>query len=347
MSAHELNPATLERLKAPEVISAFEFHSQRLAALFAGERLEHIFALAGVNAYSYDVITPWQQWLPSALDWLATHAALAEDCITFRPLIVNWDPRGVHFIDHLFGADVFQLEDTTWQAYYLEQPIGQLEPPDLEINETWRQCREFALTFTELDLPAVTFALPTLSSALNIGVNLYGQRLLETLLMEPEAAHHDLQVINATIRKLHAWYRANLPAERMQCIVPCGRFQPPGYGQLCGCTCQLVSAGQYAEFLAPLDGALLGDYPGGGMIHLCGAHFQHIPLWREMTSLRAVQTNDRASEDLEAYHQGLREDQIIYPHPCEEMPVERILELTGGRRIVLCAHLTELMPVRY
>ena len=67
MSAHELNPATLERLKAPEVISAFEFHSQRLAALFAGERLEHIFALAGVNAYSYDVITPWQQWLPSEI----------------------------------------------------------------------------------------------------------------------------------------------------------------------------------------------------------------------------------------------------------------------------------------
>ena len=85
----------------------------------------------------------------------------------------------------------------------------------------------------------------------------------------------------------------------------------------------------------PLDDALLGDYSRGGMIHLCGTHTQHIPAFRDMKHLRALQVNDRASWDLEAYLKGLRDDQVVYVCPCPEMPVEKILEVSGGRRVVL------------
>ena len=70
---------------------------------------------------------------------------------------------------------------------------------------------------------------------------------------------------------------------------------------------------------------------------MCGVHTQHTPVWRKMGALRAVQVNDRAAEDLGRYFGELRPDQILYVNPCEGMPMERILEITGGRRLVLVA----------
>ena len=56
-----------------------------------------------------------------------------------------------------------------------------------------------------------------------------------------------------------------------------------------------------------------------------------------MASLRSVQVNDRAAEDLEIYFAELREDQIVYVNPCDGMPVERIMQITGGQRVVVVA----------
>jgi hypothetical protein len=56
-----------------------------------------------------------------------------------------------------------------------------------------------------------------------------------------------------------------------------------------------------------------------------------------MKSLRAVQLNDRAAEDLEVYWDDLRKDQVFYVNPCPGMPVERIKDTTGGRRVVIIA----------
>lgn len=77
----------------------------------------------------------------------------------------------------------------------------------------------------------------------------------------------------------------------------------------------------------PLDNALLGVYPNGGMIHLCGSHEQLIPLFREMENLRSVQLNDRAAEDLKLY--------AIYLNPCNTMSAEEGLKIAGGRRMVI------------
>ena len=71
------------------------------------------------------------------------------------------------------------------------------------------------------------------------------------------------------------------------------------------------------------------------MIHLCGSHSQLIPLFAKMENLKSVQVNDRAAEDLEYYVQGLREDQVIYLHPCPGMPVERGMEIAKDHRMVV------------
>ena len=77
------------------------------------------------------------------------------------------------------------------------------------------------------------------------------------------------------------------------------------------------------------------------MIHLCGAHTQHIPTWRRMKSVRAIQINDRACEDLEIYFNELRDDQMIYLNPTPTMTVGRAMKLTGGQRIVFVTDVPE------
>jgi len=317
-----------------ELIELREAHFMRLKALYAGEKLENEFILQGIGRGSEDDGPDWEKWLDESLDSLAKQAEEAKNPDVFRPLVINYNPHGVHFIDYLFGADVFQLEGGGWQVRYLENPIGELDYPVLESNDSWQAVTELTHAFLERDVPAVLFALPTIASTLNIAVNLYGQKILEAMLLEPKAARHDLMVINHLLCDIHRWYRKNIPLEQLQCIVAASRCQPPGFGQLCGCTTQLLSPELYQEFIAPLDDELLSVYPYGGMIHLCGMHTQHIPVWREMKSLRAVQTNDIASEDLDKYFNELRNDQILYVNHCAGMPVERIRAITEGRRVV-------------
>ncbi len=54
-----------------------------------------------------------------------------------------------------------------------------------------------------------------------------------------------------------------------------------------------------------------------------------------MAALKSVQLNDRAADDFELYWRGLRDDQLIYVGPTAAMPLERILAISGGRRLVL------------
>ena len=207
--------------------------------------------------------------------------------------------------------------------------------PDLDKDETWQISKRAVNAFLEADVKLPLFGLPTLASPLNILLNLYGQEALIAMYEDEDAVRHDLDVINTLIRTLHRWYIDNIPKNQLQPVLSWCRTQPPGYGQLCGCTTQLLSGAMYKDFIAELDDALLGEYENGGMIHLCGSHAQHIETFRNMKNLRSIQLNDRAAEDLSLYLDGLRSDQIIYVNPCAEMPVEKIIDISKGERIVL------------
>ena len=262
----------------------------------------------------------------------------------FAPVCVEYPIYGVHFIDKVLGANVFNLQGDSeeqdvfqWNASYLTTPVGSLQMPDLDSNETWALAKRAAMAFLEADVKLPLYGMPTLASPLNILLNLYGQEALVAMCDDEEAVMHDLRIITDVIGAMHKWHREHIPEAQLQPVISWNRTQPPGFGQICGCTTQLISGDFYRKFAAPLDDELLAIYPHGGMIHLCGSHTQHLNCFRDMPHLRAVQVNDRAAEDLKAYLEGLREDQIIYVNPCPGMPAEEAVRLSGGKRIVLAA----------
>ncbi|MCX6345104.1 MAG: hypothetical protein NT018_08515, partial [Armatimonadetes bacterium] len=253
-----------------------------------------------------------------------------------RPQVIETWRDGVQCVDKILGAHVYDLDGSdNGQARYLTTPIGDLQPVDLDTNETWNLAVRVARAFVNTGCTVPLFGLPVIASVLNIAINLYGQEIIIGMYSDPDAVRHDLSVINDLLCDMHRRLMEIVPANQLQCVVGAWRTQPPGYGQICGCSTQLLSPELYADFIAPLDDQLLSVYPNGGMIHLCGGHTQHIPVWREMKSLKALQLNDRAAGDLPTYFRELREDQIIYPSPCAEISVEQILEVTGGRKTVL------------
>ncbi len=311
----------------------------RMSDLFDGKENDYnakkVFTLHGIvprprdNSYLY---TDPEDWVTDCLELMLTQRGTRPD--GFTPVCVEYPPYGVHYIDKMLGAKVY-FHCGQWNADYLTSPIGSLEMPDLDKDETWQLSKRAAKAFLDADVKLPLFGLPTLSSALNILLNLYGQEALIAMYEDEDAVRHDLDVINTLIRTLHRWYIDNIPKEQLQPVISWARTQPPGYGQLCGCTTQLLGAELYREFIADLDDAILGEYENGGMIHLCGSHAQHMETFRNMKNLRSLQLNDRAAEDLALYLEGLRDDQILYVNPCEGMPVEKILDISKGERIVL------------
>ena len=315
-----------------------ELHFSRLKRLFANEDdAPCAFVLSGVSkGIEATLEDSAQSKMDEALLALAREAEALTDLTVFRPLVVEFGLYGVHFIDKILGVDVFDLNGS-WQVKLLNGRIGELMPPELHRNQVWILAQDLARAFVASGATVPLFGVPTISSALNVAVNLYGQEFLAAMIEEPERALHDLRIIKAVLCELHRWYLANVPIEQLQPVVGAFRTQPPGFGQLCVCTTQLLSPELYRDFVAPLDEQLLSVYPGGGMIHLCGKHSQHIPVWRGMRLLRSVQLNDSAAEDLGTYFKELRPDQILCVTPCVGMPVELIMAITGGKRVVIVA----------
>lgn len=328
-------PKAREVLCDPRLVAARDRGYARLAAAtLQSAQPAWLWGIYGSS--SADTATEPDRWMAEALEELAAHAGDGLDPAAIRPLCVEFGPYGVHFIDSIFGAEV-HFHEGQWWSHCLATPVGALPLPDLANHPTWGMATEFARAFLQAGVTAPVLGMPTVSSALNVAINLYGEAFLVALQDDPDAASRDLATISDLLKQIHRWYRQAVPGRQLQQVVAGQRLQPPGCGQLCGCSTALISARAYTRMIAPHDAALLAGYAHGGMIHLCGAHLQHLPTWAAMPSLRAVQLNDRAAEDLAAYHAGLRTDQVIYLNPCPGMPVERAMEITGGRRLVIVA----------
>ena len=296
---------------------------------------EYVLAISGViGGSTLDRYKEPERWVEDCLESLASGYEFLEQEYWFRPLSVEYEVYSDYFISNILGANVFRKHDQ-WYGERLNTPVGQLRHPDLESSEIWQLTKRALNAFLEADVALPLFSLPHMSSTMNTALNLYSGDILEAILLEPEAAAADLNVIAKLIRDLHIYFRDRVPESQLQMHCSPTRTQMPGCGELCGCSTQLLSGPLYAEMAAALDDDILSVYPNGGLIHLCGSHTQHIETFRNMKSLTSVQLNDRASEDLEKYFYGLRDDQIIYFMPCEKMTLEQALEITGGERIII------------
>ncbi len=325
------------------VRAAWREHERRLRALYEGRRLETPFFINGLMAgrshglwgtNDPDMLNDPEAWLDDVLADMQSHSSRASDEGTFRPFVVEIDPFGTHYIDALFGAPVRYHEGQAWSEE-LECDVADLAVPDVEASPVFRASLSLARRAVERFGGIAWISNPVLSCPINIGINLFGGRLLEAMVERPAEAKRALRIITDVIAFCMRAFAGVIPPDVRQNSVGAWRFAPPGRGFIDGCATQLVPARHYREFLAPLDAELLAQYPGPGMIHLCGAHTQHIPAWRAMPELASVQLNDRAADDFEAYRAGLREDQIIYITPTSSMTVERILAMTVGMGVVL------------
>ena len=330
-----MKPSTQSILRDPELIDVRNAHFRRLQALLSGNRPEHPFFLQGIRGdANSDPYTHPECWVDETLDSLAEKAQEARCMDVFRPLCLEFGPYNVHFTDRIFGARVHETSGRWW-AEHIKTEIGQLSVPDLEADETWGLARSLATAFVSREVTVPLFGMPVIAGALTVAVSIYGSRFLSAMLTDPAAVEHDLKIITFVTRQLYQWYQDHIPAQQLQQVGSASRCMPPGHVSVYGCTSHLISAQLYRDSVAPLDEEILSTSTSGGLIHLCGEHCQHIGTWQEMKSLRAVQLNNRAAEDLEHYFTGLREDQGIYFHPTDTMTVQRALKMTQGRRIVI------------
>jgi hypothetical protein len=68
-----------------------------------------------------------------------------------------------------------------------------------------------------------------------------GKQILLALYMKPQAVRRNLQMFNDLLCAFHRWYLENLPLAQLQTVVAGQRAQPPGHGQIRGCTTQPLS----------------------------------------------------------------------------------------------------------
>ncbi len=316
---------------------------KRMSDIFDGRENEYnsqkVFTLHGVvprPKNGSNLYTDPEDWVIECLETMYAERA-ANRLEGFTPICISYPAYGVHYVDKILGGDV-KFHAGQWNTEYLKTPIGSLEMPDLDKNELWQCTKRAVETFLDADVKLPLQATPVFASALNILINLYGQDGFIAMYEDEDAVRHDLGVINELIRTMHRWFINTVPREQLQACAPWSRCQPQGYGQLCGCTMQLLGADLYREYIADLDDAILGEYENGGMIHLCGTHTQHIDTFRKMKNLRALQLNDRAVEHLPNYLEGIRDDQVLYVTPCPTMSLEKIMEISKGKKIILAAN---------
>ena len=94
-------------------------------------------------------------------------------------------------------------------------------------REAWGLAKRIAQAFLNRNVTVPMIATQVIASALNIAVNLYGEEILVAMVKEPEAAHHDLQIINEVLMEMHRWYRENIPMNQLQPVAIGGRAHPP------------------------------------------------------------------------------------------------------------------------
>ena len=92
----------------PEIAAAQRYHWARLEGLWAGQTPREVIALAGPSCgrshglagnNEIDMLAEPEAWLADVLADMAGKASRGADRITFRPLVIELDALGVHWID--------------------------------------------------------------------------------------------------------------------------------------------------------------------------------------------------------------------------------------------------------
>jgi len=338
-----MKPETYEILNDPDLIRIRDDYLARMQDVFDDRQNgSPAFVLSGLTP---PVEIPEGASIEDAvhaeLDALAAEAHLTRDPRVHRPFSASPTAHDASWERDLFGVP--DEPDPVTKLRRRAEPVGTLEPPNLDACEAWQNMKRSTEIFLEANVKLPLFSAHAVSGPIVEAVSLYGaEKFLMAMLDDPGAARHDLQVIADVSCQMRRWFVENVPHQQLQGIITRLRSQPPGYGQIDGCTTQLLGPDLYADIVGPLDDQILSVYPNGGMIHICGYHTQHLPYWRRSKALKVLQLSGDAMTDLPTYYAELRDDQLVYVSPHATMSLRDIMKITQGRRVIIALYPKDL-----
>ncbi len=324
-----------------EVVAIQAKHEQGLLDLCRGIQPSHVITIAPCQVS----VPPWgdydlDKWLAIAIRTLVEHRDALADPVNYRPFSFSVNRAGHHFVSAALGCQIGVdgsgapsiVPETrlTWDdgSFHLPAPME---------CALVREALEVAARILDATGGRVPIELPHIPSPLLLAVDLFGEDFLMSLGdNDGRGSRHCLEALTRFGEDLLTLFVERFPLAPWKGYFTGGwNLMPTGFTCLLGCTTQLISPSTYRQLVADLDQRLLGAPWRGGCIHLCGRHTQHCAAWARMPGLKALQLNDAACDDLEAYYHGLREDQFFVVMPSDRMPVEECLRITQGRRLVL------------
>ncbi len=215
------------------ILVAQESHWRRFTCLLAGELLDIVPSIQRIRQQEY--LEPTEEafagWLEAGLSSLQEGLSLAADPVTFRPLVLEFWPLGVHYVDAVFGATVRPRDGNFWSDL-LPTDLADLQPLDLDAVPLVRWTDSAIRRMLEALPAGVLVTTPVLSSPVNIVINLFGERALLDMASAGPDQRRGLQVIADTIAGLHRRFLALSADSRVHFYACSFRYAPAGFGHI-------------------------------------------------------------------------------------------------------------------
>jgi len=280
-------------------------------------------------------------WLEHQLQAVKTNVEDALDSASlFYPIIEMFSLYGTHYMDVLFGAEVKWHEGQFWSVP-VDYAIAEIRPPDFQGIPLVRETVELARWIKEKTNGQFLISMPDVGCPLNIAINIFGDRFLMEMALNPESARRALMVIADATRRVYELLIDAVGQATLRCHNAYYVYTPYDYAGLSICATQLVSAEHFRELVAGADDASVPPVYQGMIQHLCGHSTQHIQELARRTMVKGLQLNDAAADDYKVYFEGLRQDQVVYVIPTERMPLDRLMSISGGVRTVILTRLAQ------
>lgn len=318
-----------------------DYRENQFAKVFAGEMPDYVPVwfyheeLGQMRPELLMVEKDRKAWLDNQLKAVKTNVEESLDgaCL-YYPLIEMASFYGTHYIDALFGNDVQWVENQFWSKEQTCE-VGDLQMPDLTNSELLKETVGLACWIKNNSPENFVISMPDVGSPINVAVNLFGERFFLELAMNPDAAARVLMMIGEVTRRVYQELVDAVGQKTIRCHNAFYVYTPYDYAGLSLCATQMISPDNYSELVAAADDRSIPDCYKGMIQHICGSSNQHVAGMAARERIKGVQLNDNGADQFEDYFKALRGDQIFYLRPTDNMPIDKILSITKGERLLL------------
>ena len=273
-------------------------------------------------------------WLDNQLKAVKTNVeeALENHCL-YYPMIEMVSLYGTHYIDALFGNEVQWVKNQFWSKEQTCE-VSELQMPDFDNSELLKETIDLAKWIKEQTDGKFLIVMPDIGSPINIAINLFGEKFFLEIAMNPDSAKRVLAMISEVTRRVYDELITAVGQKTIRCHNNFYVYTPYDYAGLSICATQMISPANYTELVADADDRCVPNCYKGMIQHICGRSNQHVSEIASRSRIKGVQLNDAGTDQFADYFKGLRDDQIFYMRPTENMTMEKILSITKGNRVL-------------